>query len=62
VHHWGCVLSLTTIPLAVSLSAACQSGKLAGLPEETAKMHSLFGLLLFLGIYFTEGGMLSLVR
>lgn len=62
VHHWGCVLSLLTIPLALSLIATCQSKKLSGLPEETAKMHSLFGLLLFLGIYFTEGGALSLIR
>lgn len=62
VHHWGCALSLLTLPLAVSLSAACKSGKLAGLPEETAKMHSVFGLLLLAGIYFTEGGALSLLR
>jgi 1,4-dihydroxy-2-naphthoate octaprenyltransferase len=60
-YHWGCVFVTLTIPIAVRLSRSCAGKNMSGLTEETAKLHFLFGVLFFLGIYLTKIGMVDLV-
>lgn len=55
-HHWGCLLTFLTIPLTLNLCKMYINGYFTALPEETAKMHLVFGVLMFLGIYFTRHG------
>lgn len=57
-HHWGCVTTLLTLPLAYGLIKKFKDRDLLTLPEETAQMHLPFGLLLLFGILVTDGGLL----
>lgn len=61
LKNWGCVSALLTIPLAMALNKNYVNGKLTDLPEETAKLHLPFGILMLLGILFTKQGALSLI-
>lgn len=56
--HWGCLASLLTVPLALGLVSDYRAGKMMKLPEETAKMHLPFGILMLVGIMFTKTGLL----
>lgn len=60
-YHWGCIMALLTIPITLNLCSICSSGKLMQLPEETAKLHTIFGVLLLFGICLTDNGILTLV-
>jgi len=57
--HWGCAFTLVTIPLALGIDGKYRKGQVAELPQETAQLHLPFGLLLFLGILFTDTGFLA---
>lgn len=59
IHHFGCALTLLTIPLAMDLEKRFREKNLTGIDGETAKMHLPFGLMLFIGIQFTNQGILS---
>jgi 1,4-dihydroxy-2-naphthoate octaprenyltransferase len=62
-YHWGCVAALLTLPMTSHLCSLCStsnSGKLLTLPEETAKLHAIFGILLLLGIILTDKGILTI--
>jgi 1,4-dihydroxy-2-naphthoate octaprenyltransferase len=61
LYHFGCISVLLTLPITFNLCKIYRSGKMESLPEETAKMHSLFGLLTFLGIYFTKEGIIKFI-
>jgi 1,4-dihydroxy-2-naphthoate octaprenyltransferase len=54
--HWGAVAAFLTVPLALDLLKHYRENKMQELPEETAKMHLPFGVLLWLGIRLTEEG------
>ena len=56
MYHWGCLAALLTIPLALTLDKNYCDGKMTLLPNETAQLHLPFGLLMFLGIMFTNNG------
>jgi 1,4-dihydroxy-2-naphthoate octaprenyltransferase len=58
-RNWGCLASLFTLPLAKDVCDKFSPGKMRDLPEEVAKMHLPFGLLMFLGILFTSQGILQ---
>ncbi len=57
-YHWGCLFVMVTIPLAANLCRLCAQKKFDGLVEKTAEIHMAFGLLFFLGIYFTPQGLI----
>ena len=61
VGHWGVLLSLVTVPLATGLLKQGRAGgkNLTMLPEECAKLHLVFGITLFVGVYFTNTGFLN---
>ena len=59
-YHWGCVIALLTLPITSNLCNICNSGKLMTLPEETAKLHLIYGILLLLGIMMTDNGILNI--
>ena len=50
-----------TIPLAQDLNHKFKTGKLLELPEDTAKMHLPFGVLMLLGIVFTSHGLVGFI-
>lgn len=58
-YHFGCVLTILTIPLAMDLELKFRLKNMTGIDGETAKMHLPFGLLFFIGIQFTEQGIVS---
>ena len=55
--NWGVLATLLVAPLAVGLVRAFAAGKLKNLDEETAKFHLPFGVLLVLGVLFTDRGL-----
>ena len=55
-YHWGALASLLTIPLALDLLKRYRDKNMTELPEETAKMHLPFGVLLWLGIRYSSSG------
>lgn len=61
VFHWGCILSLLTIPLGADLVKKFEKNDLKNIPEDVAKAHLPFGMLLFLGVQFTSNGFLSMM-
>eukprot|EP00658_Telonema_sp_P-2_P032625 TRINITY_DN24109_c0_g1_i1.p1 TRINITY_DN24109_c0_g1~~TRINITY_DN24109_c0_g1_i1.p1 ORF type:complete len:303 (-),score=90.41 TRINITY_DN24109_c0_g1_i1:503-1411(-) len=63
-EHWGCGAALLTAPLAIGLCRKFDnvSAHMKKLPEEVAKLHLPFGVLLFLGIRFTRTGLLQLMH
>eukprot|EP00754_Rhynchopus_humris_P040183 Rhum_TRINITY_DN23225_c0_g1::Rhum_TRINITY_DN23225_c0_g1_i1::g.177498::m.177498 len=53
--HYGCVLTLLTLPLAGNLvTSFSKSHDMSDLPEKVAQTHLPFGFLFFVGIYFTD--------
>lgn len=56
LHHWGCLAVLATIPLTTDLLKRYAENKMADLPENTAKLHLPFGILMWLGIMWTDAG------
>jgi len=61
LYHWGCAAALLTLPLSFDLLKRYTDRKMADLPEETAKMHLPFGILLWLGVLFSEKGLSALL-
>ena len=61
-YHWGCLSVLLTLPICMDLNKLCSEGKLAGLDQETAKFHMLFGMLTILGVYFTKIGVIEYLQ
>ena len=57
-HHWGCLLTFVTIPIAVNLVNHFSRRELDCLPQMTSKLHLPFGLLFFAGIMLTKNGLL----
>jgi 1,4-dihydroxy-2-naphthoate octaprenyltransferase len=55
-YHYGCMLTFLTIPLAIDLIKKFNDKKMTNLPEEAAKMHLPFGLLLVIGILVSPTG------
>eukprot|EP01035_Chromulina_nebulosa_P018253 gene18253-23927_t len=55
------IAALLTIPLALSLDKHYREGKMVDLPAETAQLHLPFGIILALGITFTESGLIALI-
>lgn len=47
---WTLLLPLGTVPLAVRLSSQCFRGDLAMIPQKTAQLNLLFGLLYLAGL------------
>lgn len=47
---WILLIPLVTAPLAVRLSSRCFGGDLALIPQETAQLNLLFGLLYLTGL------------
>ena len=61
-EYWGCIGAFLTIPLALDLHQQFDKSKsMLLLPEEVAKMHLPFGVLMFIGIQFTNKGFVSVV-
>ena len=60
-YNWGALAVFLTVPIVYDLISQCRLGKVVGLTEETAKLHSLFGLLLFLSIYLSEKGLIDVI-
>jgi len=58
-HHYGCIAAFLTIPLAQELNNKFKTGKMLELPEDTAKMHLPFGVLMLLGIVFSSHGLVG---
>eukprot|EP01061_Rhynchopus_euleeides_P039881 TRINITY_DN68418_c0_g1_i1.p1 TRINITY_DN68418_c0_g1~~TRINITY_DN68418_c0_g1_i1.p1 ORF type:complete len:328 (+),score=108.78 TRINITY_DN68418_c0_g1_i1:41-985(+) len=60
--HWGCVATLLTAPLAVSLvKTFSKSANMTDLPVAVAQTHLPFGVLMFLGVYFTDSGIFQVL-
>ena len=47
---WILLVPLVTIPLAVSLSSQCFRGDVVMIPQKTAQLNLLFGLLYLAGL------------
>ena len=60
LYHWGALASMLTIPIALDLLKRYRDKKMTELPEETAKLHLPFGVLLWLGIRYTATGVAQL--
>ena len=60
--HYGLLLALGTVPLAIMLCKGFVKNKMDGLEEETAKFHLLFGVCMWVGITSTHSGLLGLIR
>lgn len=61
-EYWGCIAALLTIPSAFDLKNKFNDKtSMLLLPEEVAKMHLPFGLLMFLGIQFTSQGFINFI-
>ena len=46
----------------MNLNKLCSESKLAGLDQETAKFHMVFGMLTILGVYFTKIGIIEYLQ
>lgn len=57
-YHWGCIASFITAPLAMAVINDFKAGRMAETADDTAKFHLPFGLLMVLGIVFTNSGFL----
>jgi 1,4-dihydroxy-2-naphthoate octaprenyltransferase len=55
-YRYGVMLSFLTIPLSIALANTVKSKQLINLPEDTAKMHLLFGAFMVIGILITSKG------
>lgn len=58
-QHYGCLLTLLTLPLALNLNHKFLKNDMTTLPEETAQTHLPFGLLLLVGILSTSTGIVG---
>lgn len=47
---WILLVPMATLPLAVRLSSQCFRGDLLMIPQKTAQLNLLFGLLYFTGL------------
>lgn len=56
-HHWGCLASCLTIPLALGVDSNYRNKAMAHIDAEVAQVHLPFGILMILGIIFTERGL-----
>lgn len=61
LYHWGSIVALLTLPLAHGLLKRYKEKKMSDLPEETAKTHLPFGILLWLGIRYSASGLQEIV-
>ena len=57
--NWGCIGTLLTVPLALELVKRFREKNMVGIDGETAKMHLPFGVLIFIGVQFTQQGFLA---
>lgn len=57
--HWGCLLTLLTVPSAMTLIKHFKEMKLQSLCIEVAQMFMLFGILFMIGIRATNTGFLT---
>lgn len=55
-YNWGCIFTFITLPLVLGLCKDFKAGRMADLVEETAKVHLPYGVLMILGILFTNKG------
>jgi len=53
MYHWGAILAIITAPISLDLLKRYRESKMQDLPEETAKLHLPFGVLLWIGIMLT---------
>lgn len=58
-YHFGCLLTLATLPLGLDLVKRIGSADVQTMDEDTAKVHLPFGLTLLIGILSTSSGFLS---
>lgn len=58
-YHWGCVGAFLTAPLAINVVNNFKNGKLNDTPDDTAMFHLPFGVLMTLGIIYTQNGFLN---
>lgn len=58
-YHVGCAATFLTVPLALDVVAKFEAKTMTTLPEETAKLHLPFGVLLVIGILTTTQGVVS---
>ncbi|KAJ9438956.1 hypothetical protein DIPPA_56604 [Diplonema papillatum] len=53
VSHSGCLGVFLTLPLAIDIMKSCDKSKsMTNLPEQVAKLHTAFGVLYLIGLYF----------
>jgi len=60
--HYGVLLCLLTLPLAIDLVNKFSQKKMLDLAEDTAKMHLPFGLLMFIGIMISSQGLITFLQ
>jgi 1,4-dihydroxy-2-naphthoate octaprenyltransferase len=60
-YHIGCLATFLTAPLAIDVMTKFKAKAMTILPEETAKLHLPFGVLLLIGILTTSKGLLETV-
>ena len=60
-YHWGCLLTLLTIPIALSRIQTFGRRQLDCMPQMTSRLFLPYGISLFVGIMISETGLLALV-
>ena len=60
-YHWGCLLTLLTIPIALSRISTFWKRELDCMPQMTSRLFLPFGLSLFAGIMMSKSGLLALL-
>ena len=60
-YHWGCLLTLLTIPIALSRIETFRRRQLDCMPQMTSRLFLPFGLSLFAGIMISKTGLLALL-
>lgn len=60
--HLGCSLTFLTLPFAWQLMRKFQKQQMHMLTEETAQLHLLFGVFLFVGIVSTGSGFQAIIQ
>lgn len=56
--NYATLLAFVTLPLGLSLIQKFKERKLIELPEDTAKMHLPFGIMMLIGILITDTGLM----
>ena len=60
LFHYGCLLTLITLPMGLDLIKKMSGNDRKALDEETAKVHLPFGITLLVGILTTSSGFLAM--